>query len=540
MAGPRWNDTLPLLDVNNLMVRFQNGQNDTAVVACENITFSVFSGQTVAIVGESGSGKTVTAYSILGLLPYPIASHPEGSIRFEGQELLHQSPEFLRAIRGNQIGMIFQEPLTALNPLHTIGQQIAEPLLIHGTTRKVQERVRELLDLVGFSDGIKRLDHYPHQLSGGQRQRVMIAMALACHPKLLIADEPTTALDVTIQEGIIDLLQDLKRQLNMSILLISHDLSMVKKMADHIVVMNQGKIVEQNNAVDLLKKPQDIYTINLIQADPKGEPAALDPNAKTLLDVKNLSVTFGKKAWLPYFQKPDLVAVDRVNLNLKEGETLGIVGESGSGKSTLLYALLKLLPKKTGDINLLGHDISNYTLKQMRSLRSQIQIVFQDPFGALNPRLSIHEIISEGLDLHHPEFSSTQKDQIIDEILLDVGMDPLVKYRYPHEFSGGQRQRIAIGRALVLKPKILALDEPTSALDRSIQRDVIDLLRRLQEKYKLSYLFVSHDLKVIKAMSHRVMVMKQGEVVEEGDVAMIMSSPKAAYTKKLISAAFST
>lgn len=534
-----WNNSLPLLDVHNLSVAFktQKGPDFTAV---HGTTFSIFEKQTVALVGESGSGKTVTGYSILGLLPYPTAYHPSGSVAFQDVELLNRDQDFLRTIRGAQIGMIFQEPLTALNPLHTIEEQIMELLKIHKVVApaKMRNRVEELMDLVGFSDGIKRLDSYPHQLSGGQRQRVMIAMALACNPKLLIADEPTTALDVTIQEGIINLLNDLKRQMDMSILLISHDLSMVKKMADHIIVMKTGDVIEQNKPDIIFEKPVESYTVKLIHADPKGAPQELDDSAETILSVDNLTTKFGKKTILKRNQKPFFTAVDDVSLALKSGETLGIVGESGSGKSTLIYSILKLIPTHAGRIVFCGKDIQKLNKQDMRNIRSQLQIVFQDPFGALNPRMTVEEILIEGLDIHQPELSQIAKHDLVTQILYDVGIDPDMRYRYPHEFSGGQRQRICIGRVLILRPKVLALDEPTSALDRSIQSEIVNLLRDLQKKYKLSYLFISHDLKVVKAMSHTIMVMRHGKIVEHGTCDDIINNPQTDYAKQLIRAAF--
>ena len=528
---------MSLLTVKDLSVRF-SPHGTTAVDAARHVSFSLEQGKTLALVGESGSGKSVSALSIMGLLPYPMASHPTGSIQFGGEELLNRGEDFLRSYRGNQIGMIFQEPMTALNPLHTIEQQIAESLIIHKrfTTKQARSRVIELLNLVGFAEGHERLSAYPHQLSGGQRQRVMIAMALACEPKLLIADEPTTALDVTIQAGIITLIQSLQRQFNMGLLLISHDLNMVAQIADSIAVMKHGEIVENGNAPQILLTPHHPYTQALIAAEPSGSPLTI-PQEEIVMQAQNMQVNFKRSA--PWFwQKPTFFkAVNNVSLVLKRGETLGIVGESGSGKSTLVYSLLRLL-SSTGRIVFCGQSIDLLTMKRMRPLRKQLQIIFQDPFSSLNPRLSIGQIIAEGLEVHS-QLSPAVIEQEVISILKEVGLSEEVRHRYPHEFSGGQRQRIAIARALILKPEVLVLDEPTSALDRSIQAGVIDLLRSLQKKYNLSYLFISHDLKVIKAMSHRIMVMKDGKVVEEGPTDQIVASPQSDYAKKLMEAAFS-
>jgi microcin C transport system ATP-binding protein len=527
---------MTLLTVKDLSVRF-SPHGAATVDVVRHVSFSLEQGKTLALVGESGSGKSVSALSIMGLLPYPMASHPSGSIQFEGQELLNRGEDFLRQYRGNQIGMIFQEPMTALNPLHTIEQQIAESLIIHKklTIKQARSRVIELLNLVGFPDGKDRLNAYPHQLSGGQRQRVMIAMALACEPKLLIADEPTTALDVTIQAGIIQLIQSLQTQFNMGLLLISHDLNMVAKIADSIAVMKQGEIVEKGTTQQILHTPQHSYTQALIAAEPSGSPLTV-PQEEIVIQAQNIEVGFKRSAaW--FWQKPTLFkAVNDVSLTLKRGETLGIVGESGSGKSTLVYSLLRLLPS-TGKIVFCGQAIESLTMKQMRPLRKQLQIIFQDPFSSLNPRLSISQIIAEGLEVHS-QLSPSEIEHEVISILKEVGLSEDVRHRYPHEFSGGQRQRIAIARALILRPEVLVLDEPTSALDRSIQADVINLLRSLQKKYNLSYLFISHDLKVIKAISHRIMVMKNGKVVEQGPTDQIVAQPQSPYAKKLMDAAF--
>lgn len=531
---------MTLLKVNNLSVTFhQNNQNDH--IAVKDVSFDLDQGQTLALVGESGSGKSVSALSILGLLPYPQASHPTGSITFQGQELLNQSEDVLRKVRGREIGMIFQEPMTALNPLHTIEKQITEPLEIHKKLTRTQARnqVIELLKLVGFEDGIDRLQSFPHQLSGGQRQRVMIAMALACEPKLLIADEPTTALDVTIQASILELIQSLQKRFQMALLLISHDLGMVAKMAERIAVMRHGEIVETGNTLHVLKNPQHTYTKHLIESEPSGAPAPLPLHPELILQSQDLCVTFQKeKSWFSKKQEKPIKAVDHVNLQLNVGETLGIVGESGSGKSTLAYALLRLQENQGGKIVFNGIDLHALKPRELRPLRRSMQIIFQDPFGSLNPRLSIGQIVAEGLVVHNKELTQQQIEQAVGERLEEVGIDPEFQSRYPHEFSGGQRQRIAIARALILQPKLLILDEPTSALDRSIQAEVIDLLRNLQTKHKLSYLFISHDLKVVRAMSHRIIVMKNGQIVEEGPVEKIFTNPETAYTKSLIKAAF--
>lgn len=529
----------PLVVVDNLSVQFKkpNTNNDYHQVV-HNISFSLNQGETLALVGESGSGKSISAMSIPGLLPYPQAHHPTGSIIFDGVELLNKGDDFLRSYRGSQIGMIFQEPMTSLNPLHTIEQQIAEPLFIHKGRTKTQARARviELLNLVGFSEGAERLQAYPHQLSGGQRQRVMIAMALACEPRLLIADEPTTALDVTIQAGIIRLLQDLQKEFKMALLLISHDLNLVAQIASRVAVMQQGKIVEQGPTKKILSAPQHPYTQMLIEAEPSGAPAPVPSTSHKILFTEEVSVTFPQKSsW--FWQKPILFsAVKKISLHLRQQETLGIVGESGSGKTTLVYALLHLI-SYTGRVIFCGKNMDDLTKKELRQLRPQFQIIFQDPFSSLNPRFSIREIVSEGLEIH-TNLSAKEIDEAVCQSLTEVGLDPDTRFRYPHEFSGGQRQRISIARAMILKPRVLILDEPTSALDRSIQADIIKLLRDLQEKHAISYLFISHDLKVVKAMSHRIMVMKKGEVVEMGATESIVTNPQSDYAKALMKAAF--
>ncbi|MBM3468447.1 MAG: ABC transporter ATP-binding protein [Alphaproteobacteria bacterium] len=530
---------MTLLRIENLSVHFKNHHQPT-MEAVKDVSFQLDQGETLALVGESGSGKSVTALSILGLLPYPMAFHPTGSVLFHGQELLNASESSLRAVRGHDIGMIFQEPMTALNPLHTIEQQIAEPLLIHKNMTKSQakERVIDLLHLVGFPDGVNRLQAYPHQLSGGQRQRVMIAMALACEPQLLIADEPTTALDVTIQASIIELISSLQKQFKMALLLISHDLGMVRKMAQKIVVLQEGKIVEKGLTQKVLSQPRHPYTKHLIASEPSGHPSPPVSPRATLLETKDLNVTFKgqKKSWVSRGSL-DVHAVDGISFSLAAGETLGIVGESGSGKSTLAYAILKLVESK-GYIQFCCNNLQELSRSTLRILRPQMQIIFQDPFSSLNPRLSINQIIAEGLEIHQKHLDAKTRDHMVQTILKEVGLPTAARHRYPHEFSGGQRQRIAIARALILKPKLLILDEPTSALDRSIQAEVITLLRDLQARYHLAYIFISHDLKVVRAMSHRIMVMKEGHIIEEGLTEKIFTKPKNEYTKSLIRASF--
>ena len=493
----------------------------------------------MAVVGESGSGKSVTALSIMQLLPYPKAFHSaESSILFEGVELVGASPKTMRDIRGSQIGMIFQEPLSALNPLHTIEKQIGEVLKTHQNMNDsdAHKRVLELLDLVQLPLMKQRLGAYPHQLSGGQRQRVMIAMALANNPELLIADEPTTALDVTVQAEILELLNELKSELNMALMMITHDLNVVEKMADHVCVMQHGKLVEDNSSQKLFAKPQHEYTKMLLSAQPKGMAVAQNDNAKALLIGKDIKVHFPQKK--NFFGKATqwVKAVDGVDVTCREGQTLGVVGESGSGKTTLGLALLRLISSE-GQINFDGKEISSQNRKQLRSIREDMQIVFQDPFGALSPRMSVGQIIGEGLQIHRKSLSAEERDELVIKALQDVDLDPGTRHRYPHEFSGGQRQRISIARALVLQPKFIVLDEPTSALDLSVQAQIIDLLRALQEKYKLSYMFISHDLRVVRAMSHEILVMKNGKIVEQGPTADIFDRPKEQYTKTLMEAA---
>jgi len=527
----------PLLKVEHLSVDFKTTEGPFRAV--DDVSFSINKGETLALVGESGSGKSVSALSVMQLLPYPLASHtPESSITFEGEELVGKGESFMRTIRGQQIGMIFQEPQSALNPLHTIEKQIGEVLEIHQKMKPAQakERILELMDLVGLSNMKDRLNAYPHQLSGGQRQRVMIAMALANNPELLIADEPTTALDVTIQAQILELLNELKEKLNMALLLITHDLTIVEKMADHVCVMQKGKIVEQKPCKELFAKPEHEYTQMLLSAQPKGHAIAANKDAPVILQGSQVKIYFPKKT--NFFGKATefVKAVDNIDIVAKKGQTIGVVGESGSGKTTLGLGLLRLLNAQ-GQIVFNGQDISGFSRKQMRPLREDMQIVFQDPYGSLSPRMSVAQIIGEGLALHYSHLSKAEREERVIEALKDVHMDPETRHRYPHEFSGGQRQRISIARAMVLHPKFVVLDEPTSALDLSVQAQIVDLLREIQEKHELSFLFISHDLRVVRAMAHDLIVMKNGRVVEAGPAADIFENPQDPYTKQLLAAA---
>lgn len=524
-----------LIEVRDLAVEFVSGDQRQRVV--EGVSFDIRKGETLALVGESGSGKSVSAHSILRLLPYPIASHPAGSISYAGQDLLHMSEAKLRGIRGNRIAMVFQEPMTSLNPLHSIEKQINEVLRLHkGLSGKAATaRTLELLDLVGIPEPRKRLKAYPHELSGGQRQRVMIAMALANEPQLLIADEPTTALDVTVQLKILELLKDLQARLGMALLLISHDLNLVRRIAHRVCVMQRGKIVEQASCEELFRAPQHPYTQELLGAEPRGEPAANPPGA-TMLSVEDLRVWFPIKKGLLRRTVDYVKAVDGINFSLPQGQTLGIVGESGSGKSTLGLAILRLIGSQ-GTINFRGEALQGLSQHAIRPFRRQMQVVFQDPYGSLSPRMSVSQIVGEGLQIHGMGTEAEQEQAIIDA-LLEVGLDPATRHRYPHEFSGGQRQRIAIARALVLKPQLILLDEPTSALDRTVQRQVVELLRSLQSKYNLTYLFISHDLAVVRALSHQLMVVKQGQVIEQGPAEQIFAAPQQTYTRQLLEAAF--
>ncbi|NMA97073.1 MAG: ABC transporter ATP-binding protein [Phyllobacteriaceae bacterium] len=523
--------TAPLLSVRDLSVHFG------VFTAVKGVSFDIAPGETLALVGESGSGKSVTALSVLKL--QPASATITGSIRFDGNELVGASDAELRAVRGNEVGMIFQEPMSSLNPVHTIGRQIGEVLAVHQGMRATAARARtiELLDAVGIPDPASRLDDYPHQLSGGQRQRVMIAMAIANNPKLLIADEPTTALDVTVQAQILDLLKDLQKQFGMAVLFITHDLAIVKKIADRVCVMTNGEIVESGPVGEIFADPKHDYTKKLLAAAPKGNPLVPAEDAPAVAEVDDLKVWFPIKRGILRRTVGHIRAVDGVSLSIRKGETLGVVGESGSGKSSLGYALLRLIPSK-GRIVVLGQDVQSRSWRDLRPLRKHMQIVFQDPFGSLSPRMSVSQIVEEGLLVHQPQVSAEERLKKVAAALEEVGLDVSTAARYPHEFSGGQRQRIAIARALVLEPELVVLDEPTSALDVSIQAQVIDLLRAVQERRGLSYLFISHDLKVVRALAHRLIVMRHGKVVEEGLARDVFAAPKEDYTRQLMAAAF--
>jgi microcin C transport system ATP-binding protein len=527
----------PLLSVRDLSVAFRASGRET--LAVDRVSFDIGKGETVALVGESGSGKSVTALSILKLLPYPAAHHPTGAIIFKGQDFLPLSEREMRRVRGDDITIVFQEPMTSLNPLHTIEKQIAEILLLHRglTGAAARARVIEVLTQVGIPDPETRLGAYPHQLSGGQRQRVMIAMALANEPDLLIADEPTTALDVTVQAQIIALLKDIKKRLGMSLLFITHDLGIVRKIADRVCVMKEGKIVEQGAVEQVFGAPEHPYTRALLAAEPKPDPAPPQPDAPVVLETDNLKVWFPIKRGVLRKVVGHIKAVDGISVVLRKGETLGVVGESGSGKTTLGLAILRLI-SSDGPIVFMGNKLQGLRFKQMRPFRRDMQIVFQDPYGSLSPRLSVAEIIKEGLNVHQRDVPESERDARVIQALKDVGLDPTTRFRFPHEFSGGQRQRIAVARAIVLEPTFIVLDEPTSALDMLIQAQMVDLLRDLQKRRNLTYLFISHDLRVVAALASRLMVMRHGKVVETGDAAELFKSPKTDYTRALFAAAF--
>ncbi|WP_373237502.1 ABC transporter ATP-binding protein [Cohaesibacter celericrescens] len=526
----------PLIDVKDLSVAFlQDGEEKLAV---DRISFSLKKGETLALVGESGSGKSVSALSILKLLPYPAASHPSGEIWFDGKDLLSADDKSLRSVRGNRISMIFQEPMSSLNPLHTVEQQVGEVLSIHHgmSDKQARARVLDLLNDVGIRDPEERLKSYPHQLSGGQRQRVMITMALANEPEVLIADEPTTALDVTVQAQILELLRDLQKSHGMALLFITHDLGIVEKLADRVCVMTEGKIVEQGPTAQIFANPTHAYTKHLLSSEPSGKAHPVPHDAPVLLTTDDLKVWFPIKHGFMRKTIGHIKAVDGISLSIRSGETLGVVGESGSGKTTLGLALLRMISSE-GPIVFQGANLDGLDNRSMRDKRGEMQIVFQDPFGSLSPRMSISQIVDEGLAIHAPDLSSKERDAKVVAVLKEVGIDPNSRHRYPHEFSGGQRQRISIARAMVLEPTFVMLDEPTSALDMSVQSQVVDLLRDLQARHGLTYLFISHDLKVVRALSNRVLVMRQGKVVEEGDVEQIFDAPKTDYTKALMAAA---
>ncbi len=531
---------MSLLEIRDLSVTFGGWRGAPPVEAVRRISFTLDRGETLALVGESGSGKSVTALSILQLLPYPAAAHsPESSVRFAGEEMVGAAPARLREMRGNRIAMVFQEPMTSLNPLHTLEKQVAETLLIHKHMAPAAARARtlELLRLVGLRDAENRLDAYPHQLSGGQRQRVMIAMAIANEPDILIADEPTTALDVTIQAQILDLMRELKDRLGMALLLITHDLTIVRHMAERVCVMTQGEIVESGPTREIFARPSHPYTRRLLAAEPKGRVAPADPAAPVLVEGDQVKVWFPIRRGLFQRIKGYVKAVDGVSLAVHAGTTLGVVGESGSGKTTLGLALLRLLDAE-GGIRFAGRDIAHERQKRLRPLRREMQVVFQDPYSSLSPRLSIAQIVGEGLRVHRLADSEAEQRQLIEATLQEVGLDPAAADRYPHEFSGGQRQRVAIARALVLQPRFLVLDEPTSALDMSVQAQIVELLRELQARYGLAYLFISHDLRVVRAMAHEILVMKDGQIVESGSAEQVLNAPEHPYTRALMAAAF--
>jgi len=523
----------PLLDVQNLRVSFrQDGKLSPAV---KGISFHVERGETVALVGESGSGKSVSALSTVSLLGD--TAHVEGSVTYDGQQMIGASDTLLRKVRGNDISFIFQEPMTSLNPLHTIDKQLGESLTLHQglTGTALKARILELLERVGINDAASRLGSYPHQLSGGQRQRVMIAMALANKPDVLIADEPTTALDVTIQAQILDLLKELKDSEGMGLLFITHDLGVVRRIADRVCVMQHGEIVEQGPTREIFDNPQHPYTQKLLGAEPTGSPAAVPEGADLIAKADNLKIWFPIQQGLLRRTVGHVKAVNDASFSVRAGETIGIVGESGSGKTTLALAMMRLISSE-GGITFMGDDVRKWSTKQLRNLRKDMQIVFQDPFGSLSPRMTCMQIIAEGLAIHKVD-PGRDKRELVHDVMIEVGLDPATMDRYPHEFSGGQRQRIAIARAMVLRPRLLVLDEPTSALDMTVQVQIVDLLRDLQVKYGLAYLFISHDLKVVRAMSHRVMVMKRGDVVEYGDVDALYDNPQTEYTRTLLQAA---
>jgi microcin C transport system ATP-binding protein len=527
----------PLLDVRDLSVAFH--QPSGTSIAVDHISFAIKRGECVALVGESGSGKYVSALSILKLLPYPTASHPSGSIHFRGRELLDLSEREIRSIRGNDISIIFQEPMTSLNPLHTIESQIGEILQLHQGIggQMARSRTLELLTQVGIPDPQTRLKSYPHQLSGGQRQRVMIAMALANEPDLLIADEPTTALDVTVQAQILALLAEIRKRLGMSLLFITHDLGIVRRIADAVCVMNGGKIVEQGPVEDVFTAPKHPYTRALLAAEPKPDPAPPRPESPVVISTDDLKVWFPIKRGLLRSTVGHIKAVDGVSLSVRKGETLGVVGESGSGKTTLGLALLRLI-SSDGPIVFLGSEIQGLRFEEMRPFRRDMQIVFQDPFGALSPRMSVGDIVAEGLSVHQKSLTQTEREARVIQALCDVGLDPATRFRYPHEFSGGQRQRISIARAVVLEPNFVVLDEPTSALDMLFQAQMVDLLRELQRRRDLTYMFISHDLRVVASLASHLIVMRDGKVVEEGAAADLFKRPQTDYTRALFAAAF--
>ena len=530
-------ETKPLLEVRDLSIAFHQGGRTS--LAVDRVSFSLKPGRTLALVGESGSGKSVTALSIVKLLGATSASYPCGEVLYKGQDLLQANEEALRKVRGDEITMVFQEPMTSLNPLHPIARQIGEILELHGMGGASERRTRtiELLEEVGIPDPANRLDAYPHQLSGGQRQRVMIAMALANRPDLFIADEPTTALDVTVQAQILRLLKDLQAKRGMAMLFITHDLGIVRKIADDVCVMQRGKIVEAGPTEDVFRAPQHAYTQALLAAEPKGKPPVADPTATPVLTGDNIRVWFPIKRGFFRRTVGHVKAVDGISLTVRAGQTVGVVGESGSGKTTLGLALLRLI-RSEGPIAYLGQRIDGFDARQMRPLRRDMQVVFQDPYGSLSPRMSVAEIVEEGLAIQRPQLHWRERREIVAQALFDTGLDPAAMDRYPHEFSGGQRQRIAIARAMALEPRFVVLDEPTSALDMSVQAQIVDLLRDLQKRRNLAYMFISHDLKVVRALATDLIVMRHGKVVESGPAAEIFAAPASDYTRALFAAAF--
>jgi len=525
-----------LISIKDLSVDFKVA--DELVHAVRNVSFDIPAGKNIALVGESGSGKSVTALSILNLHDASHVDYPSGEIIYQQKNLLLESERDLRSVRGRDIAMIFQEPMTSLNPVYPVSKQMIEPLMLHQKMTRSQalQRSIELFDRVGIPDPSRHINSFPHMMSGGQRQRVMIAMALACNPRLLIADEPTTALDVTIQKQILELIKDLQTEFNMSVLLITHDLNLVKHYSDYVCVMNDGEIVEQATMQDLFVSPQHPYTQHLLSSEPSRHIDETEIVSESLLKGNDVKVYFPVTKGFFKRKVDEVKAVDQVSINLAKGETLGIVGESGSGKTTLGMALLRL-QNSTGEIYFNGQRLDDLKESAVRPLRKSFQVVFQDPFSSLSPRMTVEQIVGEGLQIHFPRMDAQQRLVKIKQVLSEVGLDDSVLWRYPHEFSGGQRQRIAIARVIVLEPELILLDEPTSALDVSVQKQVLELLAELQKKHQLSYLFISHDLKVIRSISHRVMVMQQGKVVEEGETEQLFNQPQQAYTQELLSAA---
>ncbi|AMO48045.1 Oligopeptide transport system permease oppB [Enterobacter sp. FY-07] len=525
--------TSPLLTVNSLTVAFR--QQNTLRTVVNDLSLRIDAGETLALVGESGSGKSVSALSILRLLPSPPVEYPAGDILFHGESLLHASESTLRGVRGNKIAMIFQEPMVSLNPLHTLEKQLYEVLSLHRGMRREAARaeILDCLERVGIRNARARLGDFPHQLSGGERQRVMIAMAVLTRPELLIADEPTTALDVSVQAQILALLRELRDELNMGLLFITHDLSIVRKLADNVAVMQNGKCVEHNSARALFNAPAHPYTQKLINSEPGGEPVTLPQDVQPLLQVENLAVSFPVRKGILRRVVNHNPVVKNISFTLRPGETLGLVGESGSGKSTTGLALLRLVASQ-GAILFDGKPLHQWNRKQMLPVRHRIQVVFQDPNSALNPRLNVQQIIEEGLRVHQPELTRSAREQRVIEVMQEVGLDPETRRRFPGEFSGGQRQRIAIARALILKPELIILDEPTSSLDRTVQAQILTLLKSLQETHRLAYIFISHDLHVVRALCHQVIVLKQGEVIEQGECRRVFSEPQQAYTRQLL------